>query len=87
MKKLPIIVPIIIFTLLGALIFVFMFRKTNGQSVMLKKQSWWDIQSIDTMKYSRDRARDYLHDATVPSVIQAHMQDIAATGEGMTVMR
>ena len=80
MKKLPIIVPIIIFTLLGALIFVFMFRKTNGQSVMLKKQSWWDIQSIDTMKYSRDVAREKAKDTTFDTEIDTQVRLISETG-------
>lgn len=42
--------------------------------------SWWNVQSIDTMKYSRDMARQVLHDQAYDRQIDAQMKSIAATG-------
>ncbi len=38
---------------------------------------WWDIQSVDTMKYSRDLAREKEKDASFDAVIDQHASDIA----------
>jgi hypothetical protein len=40
----------------------------------------WDIQSIDTMKYSRDLAREQLKSNAYDYEIDKQMKDIAATG-------
>ncbi len=42
--------------------------------------TWWDFQAIDTMKYSRDKAREWLGDPQAARTIDAHMAAIAATG-------
>ncbi len=42
--------------------------------------SWWDVQVIDTMKYSRDLSREKLYDAHFTSEITAQMKNIAQTG-------
>lgn len=42
--------------------------------------SWWDVQSVDTMKYSRDLSREKLNDSSFDAVIAQQMKDIVATG-------
>jgi hypothetical protein len=41
---------------------------------------WWSVQSIDTMKYSRDIAREKLYDSSYDAVIDWHVASIAQTG-------
>lgn len=41
---------------------------------------FWEFQSIDTMKYSRDTAREKLKDPTYDIVIERQIKDIANTG-------
>jgi len=45
-----------------------------------ERATWWQIQSVDTMKYSRDIAREKLDDPTFDSIIDRQVKDIAATG-------
>lgn len=42
-------------------------------------KAWWDIRSVDTMKLSRDMAREYLDDGR-DEEIEAHVKLIADTG-------
>lgn len=42
--------------------------------------TWWDFQSIDTMKYSRDLAREKLEDSSFDSIINEQVQNIASVG-------
>jgi hypothetical protein len=42
--------------------------------------TWWPVQSIDTMKYSRDTAREKLADPGFDTVIDSQIKNIAATG-------
>ncbi len=41
---------------------------------------WWSFQSIDTMKYSRDTAREKLTDPDVTQEVDQHILRIAKTG-------
>ncbi|TSC88176.1 MAG: Uncharacterized protein G01um101416_199 [Microgenomates group bacterium Gr01-1014_16] len=41
---------------------------------------WWQFQSIDTMKYSRDIAREKLKDSSFDTSIDLQVKNIAATG-------
>lgn len=41
---------------------------------------WWKVQSIDTMKYSRDLTREKMGDPSFDAVIDAQIQAIAKTG-------
>jgi hypothetical protein len=43
-------------------------------------QSFWNVRSIDTMKYSRDVAREKLTDPSFDEVIERQVSAIAATG-------
>lgn len=42
--------------------------------------TWWNFQSIDTMKYSRDLAREKHKDTSFDKVIDQQVKDIAQTG-------
>ncbi len=42
--------------------------------------SWWEVQVIDTMKYSRDLSREKLNDPLFGSEISKQMKQIAETG-------
>lgn len=43
-------------------------------------ESWWKVQSIDTMKYSRDPSRAKLKDPSFDQVIEDQVSRIAKTG-------
>src|SRR3989344_5428418 len=42
--------------------------------------NWWEIQSIDTVKYSRDLAREKAKDSSFDEVIDTQVRLIAETG-------
>lgn len=44
------------------------------------RATWWEFQSIDTMKYSRDIAREKLKDSSFDEDIDLQVKNIAATG-------
>lgn len=51
------------------------------EPVMPNQHPWWPIQSIDTMKYSRDPSREYLtHPTRADEVIKTQISAIAQTG-------
>ncbi len=53
----------------------------RGQTVYAQSnKTWWEFQSIDTMKYSRDVAREKMNDPAFDQVIDAQVKNIAATG-------
>lgn len=63
----------------GAGLFSFVLAgDTAPQEV--EKQQVFEVQSIDTMKQSRDRAREMLHDPSAVSTIDAQMQLIKEAG-------
>ncbi len=41
---------------------------------------WWEFQSIDTMKYSRDPSRSITNDPDFDQIIEKQVRDIAETG-------
>lgn len=43
-------------------------------------ETLWNFQAIDTMKYSRDIAREKLNDASFDAVIETQVKNIAETG-------
>ena len=59
------------------LILLFSFKKTEPEAGQV---TWWEVASIDTMKYSRDVAREKLNDPTFDEVIDRQISDIAETG-------
>ncbi len=44
------------------------------------KSSWWKLQSIDTMKYSRDIAREKLNNVDFDHIIDQQVAEIASSG-------
>lgn len=44
------------------------------------KKTLWNFQSIDTMKYSRDIAREKLHDSSFDATIDMQVKNIAESG-------
>ncbi len=72
MKKIIVLVLIVV-------IFYFLFVgfKTNA---LQQKATWWNFQSIDTMKYSRDLSRQKLKDPSFDGVIDQQDRNIAAAG-------
>lgn len=48
--------------------------------VPAQASSWWQVQSIDTMKFSRDPSRQALTDSSFKDVIDGQTKDIAGTG-------
>lgn len=51
-------------------------NKQKSQAV----NSWWSIQSIDTMKYSRDLSREKMTSKTFDAIIDAQVRDIKKAG-------
>jgi len=66
---------IIIFTIVFLVILGF-----NVNSSEEKRSTLWDVQSIDTMKYSRDPSREKLNDPSFYLVIGNQVESIAETG-------
>ncbi len=63
------------------LILLFLSLSVNTAHAQEKtKPTWWKIQSIDTMKYSRDKAREKLADPNFDAIIEMQIRDIAQTG-------
>ncbi|MBM2817800.1 MAG: hypothetical protein HW401_390 [Parcubacteria group bacterium] len=73
---------IIITFIIGILIFLATFKKVNEFSYIAigDEDKFWKVQSIDTMKYSRDLSREKLEDKSFDSIIDDTMKKIAATG-------
>jgi len=61
------------------LLFGFSILKVDSKEE-LKPVTFWNVQSIDTMKYSRDLAREKLKDPTFDIQIYQQVKGIAATG-------
>lgn len=55
-------------------------NKANNQQGTFSRSSWWEIQSVDTMKYSRDTAGEKLVDSSFDTEIETQVRNIAKTG-------
>lgn len=72
----------------GIFIFLFLFLVVQTSSLLFPgntlavstRATWWEIQSIDTMKDSRDLAREKLNDQSYDVVIDNYVSAIAASG-------
>jgi len=58
----------------------FMRPNKEMQASSTTTHTFWKIQSIDTMKYSRDVAREKLNDPAFDAFIETSIKNIAATG-------
>lgn len=70
---------VVIFTF-AAYLGVKFFWKIPQDVPLATSAKVWQIQSIDTVKYSRDLAREKLHDVSFDAEIKKQVSDIAATG-------
>ncbi|MBU0569261.1 hypothetical protein KKB40_00575 [Patescibacteria group bacterium] len=74
---------IIGFAILSLVVFVVKLKLTSPPDGVFTKQEghvWWEVQSIDTVKYSRDLARQMGSDASFDAIIEEHISSIASTG-------
>ena len=63
------------------LIIIIMFMPfLTRQNPVSAQETFWEFQSIDTMKYSRDLAREKLNDPSLNATIEKQTQQIADTG-------
>src|SRR3990167_4248908 len=59
------------------LILLFVLRSSSDKP---SRSIWWEFQSIDTMKYSRDLSREKLNDPSFNTIINQQVAQIAGTG-------
>jgi len=70
----------VLILLLPILFFVLLFFQSSSKEVKDQRTHFWLVASIDTMKYSRDIAREKLGDSSFDRVIEKQIKDIAETG-------
>ena len=68
------------FLALFLIVFLFSGIASPSFAASSSRPTWWQIQSIDTMKYSRDLAREKSKDSGFDSVIDTQVKNIAAAG-------
>lgn len=78
--KAKIFLPILFTAVFVSVLFAAYSKKPPGQNPSAGKLTWWDIQSVDTMKYSRDLAREKNKDASFEGIIDTQVRLIADTG-------
>ena len=73
---------IIIAFIIGSAVFLATSRKSQEFNYIAigDEDKFWKVQSIDTMKYSRDLSREKLYDKSFDSIIDDTMKKIAGTG-------
>ncbi len=64
---------VVIISILGS---VFTLRASRS----ISRNTWWTVQSIDVMKYSRDIAREKLNDPSFVNIVENQVRNIAGTG-------
>jgi len=69
---------VFILVLLTIVFVIFVFSPKTAK-ITNKKTHFWQVASIDTMKYSRDVAREKLRDPSFDTVIERQIKDIAET--------
>lgn len=67
----------IVIIVIPTLLILLGIKTNSSQSV---SATWWKFQSIDTMKYSRDVAREKLNDPSFNLIIEKQVEQIANTG-------
>lgn len=70
----------IIFLIFVLLLITISFLKASYNNTTSPGASYWQFQSIDTMKYSRDLARERLNDPSFNAIIEQQVKQIADTG-------
>ncbi|MCH7641524.1 carboxypeptidase regulatory-like domain-containing protein [Patescibacteria group bacterium] len=59
---------------------ILLVNPQGGSFIELNDSGWWKVQSIDTVKYSRDLAREKNEDITFDETIELQVKRIAETG-------
>jgi hypothetical protein len=71
----------LLFLILFVVVFSVSKNKSDEQTLGVETTSnMWNIRSIDTMKYSRDVARQYAHESSFDKTIEEQVKNIAQTG-------
>jgi hypothetical protein len=65
---------------IGGWVFVRLSLSPDPVYYPAPRKSFWEYQVIDTMKYSRDRAQERLHDQSFDQTIETQVRQIAETG-------
>jgi len=79
MKKLLLLLLALLLT--GIMVSIMLVSKKKADdSTAVNRHTSWAIQSIDTMKYSRDTAREKITDLTFDEFIEKNVSEIAQTG-------
>jgi len=76
--RLQIIITLSLF--FASLVLFSLGQNSNEGVVEVKSNTWWEVQSIDTVKYSRDVAREKLDDPSFVKVVDEQVSVIANTG-------
>lgn len=72
---------LLILLLVGVFLFINRAQNKNQLTSKINEPvSWWEVQSIDAMKYSRDLSREKLDDITFDQLIAKQVKNIAQTG-------
>lgn len=73
---------LVVFFVFGSGIFLLASLRTTYPVIYHKKTqaTFWPVQSVDTMKYSRDLAREKLYSSAFDAVIEQQVSAIAKTG-------
>ncbi len=66
--------------ILGIFVIVLLSHEEKKDNIMSKQTEFWEVRSIDTMKYSRDTVRDKADDRLFETVIEVQVAKIADTG-------
>lgn len=67
------------FVLILIILVILFLSLPRTPKVENKRTHFWQVQSIDTMKYSRDIAREKLGDASFDMIIEGQVKDIVET--------
>lgn len=70
---------LLLFLVILTFLFTFPYFHTRSE-ISRTNQKLWDLQSIDTMKYSRDKAKEKVNDILFESVIDTQINNISDTG-------
>lgn len=65
---------------LGVLLSLLSYPKSENRAPNIKTSPLWPIRSVDTVKYSRDLARENLNNSAFDTVIDKQVKDIAQSG-------
>ena len=81
MKQLFLLFLLLFLIVAGFFTLVFFVSSEPVVTIYPKPEArWWTFQSVDTMKHSRDLAREKLHDDSYDVVIDREVRDIAEVG-------